>query len=99
MGGGSAFNERIIAFGSSQWNAGSTRLLTGTVPFQVYEDTRRDAAAREQPRIERNAPIRDQASPAGLREAMEEPLPEADPPLGLRWNPWDIASLHVVDTA
>ena len=73
--------------------------MTGTLPFQVYGDAWRDAAAHEQPRIERNAPIRDQASPAGLREAMEEPLPEADPPAGLRWNPRDIASLRVVDTA
>ena len=28
---------------------------------------------------------------------MGAPLPEADSPLGLRWNPWDIADSRVVD--
>ena len=30
---------------------------------------------------------------------MGAPLPEADPPLELRWNTWDNPVLPVVDTA
>ena len=38
--------------------------------------------------------------PFGLfGEALEAPSPEADPHPGLRWNTWEIASIHAVDTA
>ena len=32
-------------------------------------------------------------------DRLERPLPKADPPLGLRWTPWDIPPQAPFDTA
>ena len=73
--------------------------VTSAVPFQVYEDARRHAAAHGLPPIDRNSARRSWLTSGSLGEAMEGPLPEAGPPPGPRWNTWDIAFLPVVDTA
>ena len=70
-----------------QWNTCSTRLETSAVPFQTYEDARRDAAAREQPRIDRNSTSRDYGSPWALPEWLERRPAERGNNLALRWSP------------
>ena len=73
--------------------------VTSAVPFQVYEDARRHAAAHGLPPIDRNSARRSWLTSGSLGEAMEGPLPEASPAPARSWNPWDIASLPIVDTA
>ena len=51
------------------------------------------------PQIDHHSASRDQGPLQAMPEAMEVPSPEADPHPGRRWNPWEIASIHAVDSA
>ena len=96
---GSAFNEWTTAFGSSQWNACWTRLLPSARAVPDRRRCRRDAAKREQPRIDLNSISHDLALSLGFPGGIDRRPAEPAHTLAPRRNPWDIPSHAPFDTA